>query len=239
MRNISNLLDEIYQPVKALVIYESTSEKDKNVYVESFDMDDEGRPLNAHPLTVEEANGLAECLDNTPQLRRSFLKPKGILPPEVLYINPDKNGFVVWFTKAQRENLFFIDKLGIPGGKASIPSMIWKADEVGLSVFALWDNKRPTIKTPLFHAPFFNIYSTGKVCMGTVDVEINSYGSLEEFMQSWQEYFFNSYFSHSLDNYAPVSTNIVSLWKDLINSRKKFPVSVLSKNGQTLKNIIS
>ncbi len=239
MRNISNLLDEIYRPVKALVIYESTSEKDKNVYVESFDMDDKGRPLNAHPLTIEEANGLAECLDNTPQVRRSFLKPKGILPPEVLHINPDKSSFVVWFTKAQKENLFFIDKLGIPCGKASIPPMIWKADEAGLSVFALRDNKRPTIKTPLFHAPFFNIYTNGKVCMGTVDVEINSYGSLEEFMQSWQEYFFNSYFSHSLDNYAPATINIVGLWKDLVNTRKKFPVSVLTKNGQTLKNIIS
>lgn len=239
MRNLSNLLDEIYQPVKALVIYESNRQADKDVYVESYDIDGKGQPLNAHPLTVEEANDLSECLDNSPQNQRSFLKPKGIIPPEVLYINPDKRGFVVWFTKAQRANLFFIDKLGIPCGSASIPPMIWKADEDELSVFALLDNKRPTIKTRLFHAPFFNIYGSGKVCMGTVEVEINSYGSLEEFMESWQEYFFNSYFSHSLDNYAPASISIVGLWKDLVNTRKKFPVSTLVRNGQALKNIIS
>lgn len=239
MKNISNLLDEIYQPVKALVIYESSREKEKGVYVESYDMDDRGRPLNAHPLTVEEANGLAECLDNSQQMGSSFLKPKGILPLEILYINPEKRRFVIWHTKAQRVNLFFIDKLGIPCGKVCIPPMIWKADANELSVFAIRDNSRPSIKTPLYHAPFFNIYATGKVCMGTVDIEINNYGSLEEFIHGWQEYFFNSYFSHSLDNYVPAKTNIVSLWKALVNTRKKFPISALVKNNKTLKNLIS
>ncbi len=92
MRNISDLLDEIYQPVKALVIYESNRERDNDVYVESYDIDGKGRPLNAHPLTVDEANDLAECLDNSQQIQRSFLKPKGILPPEIPWCSPMRTG---------------------------------------------------------------------------------------------------------------------------------------------------
>lgn len=45
---------------------------------------------------------------------------------------------------------------------------------------------------------FFNIYEKGNVCMGTVSIDIKNSASVEEFIQAWEHYFFNSYFSHSL-----------------------------------------
>jgi hypothetical protein len=73
--------------------------------------------------------------------------------------------------------------------------------------------------------------------MGTVTVDIKNSASIEEFIQAWEDYFFNSYFSHSLcENLT--RKNIVNLWKDLIGTDKPFPKEVLKKNNKSLKNLL-
>ncbi|STD07498.1 hypothetical protein [Chryseobacterium carnipullorum] len=47
---------------------------------------------------------------------------------------------------------------------------------------------------PFFHAPFFNVYESGSVCMGTVDVNIKNSVSLEEFTEKWEDLFFQFLF---------------------------------------------
>ncbi|RWY53870.1 hypothetical protein [Mucilaginibacter gilvus] len=45
----------------------------------------------------------------------------------------------------------------------------------------------------------FNPYhQDGKVCFGTVTIQIPRECRLEEFMRQWEIYFFNSFFSHTL-----------------------------------------
>ena len=51
----------LYEPKSALVFYQ-TYERNKETYVEHFDMDKNGNPINAHPLTVNEAKALAKSL---------------------------------------------------------------------------------------------------------------------------------------------------------------------------------
>lgn len=238
MNNIARIFQEVYMPFKALVVYQSLLDDEKNIYVEAYDMDENGSPVNAHPLSMEEAAALADSLDSSPEMQRTFLKPKGLLPENVLYINPDKNSFVIWYTAPQEVNLFFTDNLSISCGKANIPALVWKASKDSLGIYALKDNKKPSLKTALYHAPFFNIYKDGRVCMGTVDIEITNTTMLEDFIKDWQEYFFNSYFSHLLDDYCPVSANIIQLWQRHVNSNKKFPADVLVKNIKTLKDLI-
>ncbi|TCN55421.1 hypothetical protein [Flavobacterium circumlabens] len=87
-------------------------------------MDKNGYPINAHPLSLNESTQLANALDTTEELKRDFLKPLGLLPKNVLYINPDHNGYVIWHTPSQRVDLFFVDNLGIPNGKTSIPPLL-------------------------------------------------------------------------------------------------------------------
>ncbi|MFH6965298.1 PRTRC system protein B [Flavobacterium plurextorum] len=227
----------LYFPKSALVFYEANG-TDKETYVEHFDMDRDGNPINAHPLTVREATILAKCLQTDEEKNTAFLKPKGILPTNVLHINPSNDkGTVLWYTKAQQRQLYFVDGLGIPNGTAQIPAMLWLASKSSLTVFALATNRRPTEKTPLHYAPFFNIYEKGNVCMGTVSIDIKNSASVEEFIQAWEHYFFNSYFSHSLCSNL-TKKNIVTLWKDLVNTDKPFPNEVLKTNSQTLKNLL-
>ena len=236
VNDITENFGTLYHPKSALVFYEAKG-TDTDMYVEHFDMDSNGTPINAHPLTVKEANILAKALQTDEEKNTAFLKPKGILPTNILHINPSEKGTVLWYTKAQQRQLYFVDSLDISNGKAQVPPMLWFANKNSLSVFALANDRRPTEKTPLHYAPFFNIYEKGNVCMGTVSIDIKNSASVEEFIQAWEHYFFNSYFSHSLcENLT--KKNIVTLWKALINTDKPFPKEVLKKNNKTLKNLL-
>lgn len=235
--DITESFGTLYHPKSALVFYE-TKGANTDVYVEHFDMDKNGNPINAHPLTEREAKVLARALQTEKDKDKAFLKSNGILPTNILHINPSEKGTVLWYTKAQRRHLYFVDSLDIPNGLAYVPPMIWYANKNSLSVFALASDRRPTEKMPLYFTPFFNIYEDGKVCMGTVNVEIKNSASVEDFIKAWEDYFFNSFFSHLLGRNSPIKGNCVNLWKDLIQTGKPFPKGVLKKNNKTLKNLL-
>ena len=100
MKDITDHFGTLYHPVSALVIYQ-TKDDDKDTYVEHFDMDKDGNPINAHPLSEREAKIFAKSL-NTKKKKQSILKPESILPTHVLYINPTEKGSVIWYTKAKK-----------------------------------------------------------------------------------------------------------------------------------------
>ncbi|WP_199117834.1 PRTRC system protein B [Pedobacter sp. ASV28] len=234
--DLTETFGTLYQPKSLLVFYEAKGAK-ADTYVEHFDMDGNGMPINAHPLTVKEASALAKALQTDGQKNNAFLRPNGILPTNILHIDTREKGKVLWYTKAGQRQLYFVEGLGIPNGKAHVPAMLWSADKNSLSVFALASDRRPTEKTPLHYAPFFNIYEDGRVCMGTVSVEIKNSASVEEFVQAWEHYFFHSYFSHSLCQNL-TRKNIVSLWKGLVDTDSPFPKEILKKNNKTLKKLL-
>lgn len=237
MKDITQDFGTLYHPLSALVFYQ-TKGNNKYTYVEHFDMDKNGNPINAHPLTEGEAKELAKALNTKKEKSKAFLKSNGILPTNVLHINPSENGTVLWYTKPRKVKMFFTESLEIPNGTAKVPAMLWYASKQSLIVFALEKDHRPTENTVLFHAPFFNIYEDGHVCMGTVDINIKNSASVEEFMQAWESYFFNSYFSHLVNEHNPIKGNCVCLWKDLIGTDKAFPKDVLKKTNKTIKTIL-
>lgn len=228
----------LYHPKSALVFYE-TKGANTDVYVEHFDMDKNGNPINAHPLTEREAKVLAKSLQTEKDKDKAFLKSNGILSTNILHINPNRDkGAVLWYTKAQKRQLYFVDGLQIPNGMAYIPPMIWFANKNSLSVFALKSDRRPTEKTPLYFVPFLNIYEDGKVCMGSVNINIKNSASVEEFTKALEDYSFNSYFSHLFGSDSPIKGNCVNLWKELIQTGKPFPKEILKKNNKILKNLL-
>lgn len=83
--DIKDHFGTLYYAKSALVFYE-TKGTENDMYVEHFDMDSNGTPINAHPLTVEEANILAKSLQTDEEKNQAFLKPKGILPTNILRI---------------------------------------------------------------------------------------------------------------------------------------------------------
>ncbi|WP_449400709.1 hypothetical protein [Chryseobacterium wanjuense] len=160
MKDITHHFGTLYHPVSALIIYQANEDDNGDTYVEHFDMDKDGNPINAHPLSEREAKILAKSLNTEKEKSKAFLKPESILPTNVLYINPTEKGSVIWYTKAKKVKLFFTESLEIPNGIAHTPPMLWMASKHHLTVFALTSDKRPTEKTVLFHAPFLMFMKT-------------------------------------------------------------------------------
>ncbi len=226
----------LYHPAAAIVVFKP-EDNSNDLYLEYYDMDEIGCPVNPRPLSVKEAQGLAKALDTRKANAKAFLKPKGIIPSTVLHINPAENGSVVWYTKPCRQKLHFTENLISPLDEIPLPALVWHADKSRLSVFALAGKGKPRLGTPLFHAPFFNLYRNGNVCMGSVSIDIRQSASLEEFIAAWEGYFFGSYFSHLIDNNNPVKGNLISLYKSLAGS-DAFPAEELLPMRLTLKNLL-
>ena len=119
MKDITQDFGTLYHPTSALVFYQTYGNYKSNTdtYVEHFDMDKNGNPVNAHPLTEREAKVLVKALTLNLKKEKSqdFLKPKNILPTNILQINLNaENGSVIWYTKAQKRQLYFTENLEIP-----------------------------------------------------------------------------------------------------------------------------
>jgi PRTRC genetic system protein B len=128
--------------------------------------------------------------------------------------------------------------LGIPCGTAYVPAMVWKASRDKLQVFALKGKSKPNAKTELCHAPFFNIYDDGAVCMGNVHINIDRNTHLEDFMAQWEKYFFESYFSHLIGSTVRTKENIVQLWQNQTTKASKFPDDALVACNFKLNQLI-
>ncbi|UIR57807.1 prokaryotic E2 ligase family D protein [Sphingobacterium sp. SRCM116780] len=235
MKDITNSFGTYFHPVSALVFYQSENYT-RESYVEHYDIDKSGNPINAHPLTVREAKKLAESL-HIDQKKNNLLHSDGLLDSNILSFDA-KIGKIIWFTKAQFRQLHFGQGLGIASGMAHTPALLWIAHKESLNIHALSGNRRPTPNTQLYYAPFFNVYQNGNVCMGTVDIEVNETGSIKQLTTLWESYFFNSYFTHLMSEHNPVNGNCVLLWESLINSEKPFPNEALIKNNRKLKDIL-
>jgi PRTRC genetic system protein B len=243
MKNLTNDFCNTYQPIKALLICQKQSGDEGNeehsIYVESYDIGKFGKPINAHPLTFKETLQLSSLFQPAEEFKTGYLRSRGILPNKVLYVNPQQSGYAVWSTPPQEVPLFFASALGIPSGRGKVPAMVWKADRNELMVYALKGNKKPDSRTKLFHAPFFNIYNDGRVCMGTVRINITESARLEDFTGQWESYFWNSYFSHLMSDFNPVTENIVQLWQAQVSTGKPFPTQILKPTNFTLQNLLT
>lgn len=238
-KNITPLFEEKYKPVKALVVFSSNMDG-APPYVESYDIDESGYPINAHPLSMQESRQLQKSLQvHEENERNNYLSPEGIMPDKVLHIDYSK-GQVVWYTSAQRQMLYFKESIGLKEGEANVPAMVWQATKTKLSVWALGNKgrTRPKGNEQLYKAPFFNIYDGGSVCMGSVETFAGRReGGLEFFIAYWEAAFWNSKFSHLNIDISPVNGNVVQLWERLLNTELPFPTKCLLPVTEKLNKI--
>jgi len=226
---------ELYSPIRAIVNYESTSGKK---YFEYCDFSAKGVPINPHALSYKESAIFAKVLFDCSGFGQQFLKPKEILSPQVLHLTTGSRGQAIWHTPPTQERLLFSKFLKIPSGKYSLPGLIWKATAEKVILYAYKQSGRPSGDTPLFHAPFFNLYADGSVCTGDVKIEFSADCSLEDFITGWQRYFFDSYFSHVILDHQPVN-GIVKMWQSLFAKDVDFPIELLKPAYINLNDLLS
>lgn len=98
----------------------------------------------------------------------------------------------IWFNSADKEKKATMKKVN--GKIVAHPALLFAAEGSNLRVFALAENKRPTLGTKLYRAPYWNLNQTGLMCQGNVTLPSIASPAL---MKDFESGFFNSSFSHS------------------------------------------
>lgn len=118
---------------------------------------------------------------------------------------------LAWWTPASERPLFFrTDNFGgashdpflnerVNGHAYPIPPLVFVVRGRGLHLYALADDRRPTPETPLYRAPFYNLYESGNVCTGSMPAPN---GVTPANINAYERAYFGSNFSHP--NAAPL-----------------------------------
>lgn len=223
---------EHYTPKAAVVIFRNG--KADKTYCEMHEISN-GIIGSGKPMTPDFASSLGHSL-----VKESMSLPGGFVPAGLIHIGwqTDKP-ILTWHTPAQTNMLRYRPNLGIPNGRMQCPPMIWRYHEANseLSVYAVEPGiHRP--KTKLYHAPFHNIYKDQKVCLGDGGWKhIRKNQPFATIMTKCMEAFWGTIFTE-LHHESGVVGNMSTLHRQLIKSKKPFPLDKLVSCGKTLGDIV-
>jgi PRTRC genetic system protein B len=163
----------------------------------------------------------------------------GFVPPELLYL--DGNAMAWWVPPGRRHIAFRAEQLGARerGEVVPHPGLVFLAEGGRRwSVWAVKGDGRPSEDTPLYQAPYFNVYENGGICTGNVRLPD---GTTAERIHAWNKAFFGSFFTHpnvqgKLVNYRG---GTFKFWMDMLNGRHhEFPEHALVSRQMTLADAL-
>jgi PRTRC genetic system protein B len=223
-----------YEPSTVIVNYYSKS--DHEYYSESAVLHKKGNsyvPGAFKPLSV---NFLSRLVENI-KSKDYALSFKGLIPGNVLWFGLSNGAIkVLWHVAPKKAYLHFSKEMQLKNGRYNLPGIAFLVEGDELNVFAIKD-RQPALDTLLFNAPFGNVSNEGKVCMGNVAVK-ESFDCIEDLIDSWENYFFNSVFTHT-NNDRIVKGNLVKILKSVRENDNPFPDKVLLLEGRTIKDLIT
>lgn len=209
----------------ALLIYQRTGNEgvESGIATVHHVMDVQGKPMIApgRHMTVEDFDSLVRVLN--PATDRYKWRDN-----DVLFESPK---FTIWWTPPKTQGVFF----KVPGtaltdakGSAPMPGLIWVLTSGrGLDIYAYKGGARPTKKTTLYQAPFFNVNDRGEVCLGNASLPRR--GSAN-YLQRLEASFYASYFTHPNVSEGKLVAGHEShqFWRDLLDGKyEAFPEDVL------------
>lgn len=144
-------------------------------------------------------------------------------------------GEMLWYSPAVRREIFFScgnkKLMKISGMMFPFPALLFYARKGNLNVYCLKTSRRPTEKTKLWEAPFWNMNSAGKVCLPMVSRDRTC--SIDE----WENIFYNSAFSHAWGAKLKKG-KIENIFPKLVKKDAVFPLDLLQESNISIKNIM-
>lgn len=219
MNELTSRISQTFKPRLAIVAYTGASDNWDGAYLESHEISKEGAFLEGKPLRQETIQAIVDVFFDE---RQNRLAVHGLLPVNVLFyeILPGGHYTMIWHRPAERRRIHFHADLNIKSGEAWVPAILYKVERNRLSVFALAKDDRPSEETPLYVAPFHNIYVGGEVCLGNAKLEKPKDRTYPALTKYWEDMFWLSEFSHLNGSVNPTKTNINLLWQRLIRDKK-------------------
>lgn len=220
MKNCKSKLNQEVTPKMLIAIYHGNSHSE-DFYLETHALSEKGEVLEGKPLNHETVDVI---LNNFRATKNETIKPKGVVPKNLLYIDDEKS-YYVWTNEPQKRNLLFGGNLKIDDGEAMLPKLVFVANKNELSVYAMKKDDQ------LYRAPFHNVFSSNVVCQGSASSS-KSRSSYQGILEYWEQIFFSSRFTH-VNGENPTVKDVSEIWKEAIASggKKKFDVEQLIKIG--------
>ena len=222
---------------EALLIYRSTEHQNSsfgNTFITHHEVnaDNRGKQPTVGPaktLTIEFVQSLVQALGG--RVQAEFLPESVIARTERL---------IAWWTPPQRRQMFFGTTQGdmgtINGAIFPQPALVWLAMDHALSVRAIKENRRPVSDTRLCVAPFWNVYDTGSVCLGSMRApDASTVASIPQ----WEQSFYESEFTHgNVGRLTRHPGGFEGLWKELAGT-VEFPTDSLIELPETVAELLS
>ena len=222
---------------EALLIYRSTENQNGsfgNTFITHHEVNADNRAKQptlgpAKTLTIEFVQSLVQALGG--RVQAEFLPASVIARTERL---------IAWWTPPQRRQIFFGttqgDMAGMNGAIFPQPALVWLAMDHSLSIRALKENRRPAADTKLCVAPYWNVYDTGSVCLGSMRApDASTVASIPQ----WEQSFYESEFTHgNVGRLTRHRGGFEGLWKDLAG-KEEFPIDSLIALPETVEEFLS
>ena len=207
-----------------------------------------GQTVFASVHDVKTEGGIASIKAGTPVSKTGLvnmmqtLVPENYAPAELLgsHILAKGGNYLAWYCKPQKREVWFkCAELGEGEitAKTNHPGLVFIIRNEKWCVFAVKGNKRPTSNTPLFVAPYLNVWKGGHICTGNIDTPK---GELKFSTEAWEEAFFRSFFTHPNQHEKGALTKyrggIFPLWRALMKGRA-FPTESLVAANETLGQV--
>jgi len=198
---------------------------------------------SVHDVKVNK-QGVATIQAGTPVSKTGLVKmmqtlvPEDYAPAELLgeHILAKGADHLAWYCKPQRRQVWFKNKeIGMNvNANTDHPALLFIVGKEGWYVFAIKGSERPTADTPLYVAPYLNVWKGGHICTGNIETPK---GVMKFSTEAWEEAFFRSYFTHPNQHEKGALTKyrggIFTLWRALMKGRA-FPTESLVSAGETL-----
>jgi PRTRC genetic system protein B len=190
------------------------------------------------PFSKKTAQRIFSLFDTEKYVPKSF---KGLIPENVILArdNPTDGLHLIWSVGESGRTLYFSKSSGLATGRYPIPNLIFGYRRNVLQIFAT-NTKKIGRQSPLFHAPFLNVYTAGKICMGNVNVSgTERFENFDTTIEYLQNAFFNSVFTHSNNPVVDARSISETFEGRSFDTKKLVPIfNRNSKEQKTLNDLI-
>jgi PRTRC genetic system protein B len=165
-----------------------------------------------------------------------------IMPECILSFCQEKyKRHIMWWRPARSIEMLFTDTAKLQSGTIRMPAMLFFSHLDKIRIFALKENRRPTLKTTLYAAPLLNSIADNHLCWGNVSNQVHNVIQIDKEIDTWENYLWNSQFSHGGSAKVTKKTAVMTLYKRLLETKKPFPPSELVNTfitvGELLKSL--
>ncbi len=207
-----------------------------STFVTIHDVANKGNTLEIKPGTLATSEALRTALQHLmpEQDASSDFIPDTLLAKGV--------GYMVWWVKPARRTVWFkCQEMGPEqSGEVPNPGLIMAVTPSSWQLWAVKGASRPNLGTKLYQAPYFNVYSTGSLCTGSIEMPRDT-----DFFNSskWEQAFFGSFFTHPNVHESGgliKKGSCYRFWLDMLAGKyKTFPSQQLVDRETTLADVLA